>query len=106
MPDLASLSTTLKRALKNSLRQPQGSRLRDRALVWRGYLEALREFELLSDDEHAALADLLPDIPDDPLAEHWQAAGWLDAFRDPEAEAVVETLDLAALARARRAAAG
>lgn len=106
MPDIRSISATLKQAIKNSTRQAQGTRLRDVALVWRGYVEALREFEVLSDDEHAAIAELLPDLPDDPLAEGWKAAGWLDSFSDPEADAAVETLDMAAIAHVRRSAAG
>jgi hypothetical protein len=39
-----------------------GSKQRDVALVWRGYIEALRESNALSDDEHAAVADLLPEF--------------------------------------------
>lgn len=106
MPDIRSISATLKQAIKNSTRQAQGTRLRDLTLVWRGYIEALREFDVLSDDEHAAIAELLPDLPDDPLAEGWKAAGWLDSLSDPEADAAIETLNLADLARVRRSAAG
>lgn len=106
MPDITSITSTLKRAIKNSTRQAQGSRLRHVTLVWRGYIEALREAEVLSDDEHAAIAELLADVPDDPMAEGWKVSGWLASFSDPEADTAVETLDLAAVARARRAAAG
>jgi hypothetical protein len=79
----------------------QGSKQRDVALVWRGYIEALREAEILSDDEHAAIADLLPELPDDPMADGWRAAGWLASFAEPP-DAGVETLDLQTVLNARR----
>lgn len=102
MLDSQSLCPTLKRAVRTSM--AQSSQRRDVTLVWRGYIEALREFKILSDDEHGAIADLLPEMPDDPMADGWKATGWLGSFDeqvDPE-----ETLDLATVARLRRRSAG
>src|SRR5262245_10853107 len=89
MPDTKSLAPTLKRAVENSILHVRGTKLLRVVLVWRGYLEALREFHILSDDEHAAIAELLPQLWNDPLAEGWKESGWLDSFADPEADAVV-----------------
>lgn len=99
MLDTQSLCPTLKRAVRTSL--AQGAPLRDVALVWRGYIEALREFKILSDDEHAAIADLLPDIPADPMADGWKAPGWLASFEQPDPEGV-ETVDVQTVVSARR----
>jgi hypothetical protein len=94
MTGRTSLSQSLKQAIKRSTRQFKGNRLRDAVLVWRGYLEALREFETLSDEEHALLADLLPEGQDDPLDKGWKASGWLASFGDPEADTGGKTLHL------------
>jgi hypothetical protein len=56
MPERWSLFSTLKRAVATSMRRVHGLKQRDAALVWRGHIEALREYEVLSDDEHAAMA--------------------------------------------------
>lgn len=101
MPDGLSLSPTLQQAVKTSLQRAKSSRQRDIALVWRGYIEALREFQVLSDDEHAAIADLLPDIQDDPMGDGWKASGWLASFEQPDPEGV-ETVDMKAMVVARR----
>jgi hypothetical protein len=106
MPDNQSLLPALKRAVRTSIQRLHGSRQRDVALVWRGYIEALRENQILSDDEHAAVADLLPELADDPLAEGWKAAGWLASFAEPPDAGDVETLDLKTVAMVRRSAAG
>lgn len=37
------------------------------ALVWYGYIAALLEWDLISIDHHDELADLLPQIPDNPV---------------------------------------
>jgi hypothetical protein len=79
---MSDLFPALKRAVRISMASVQDSKQRDVALVWRGYIEALRESAALSDDEHAAIADLLPDLPDDPMADGWDASGWLASFAD------------------------
>jgi hypothetical protein len=88
---MSDLFPKLKRSVRLSMACVQDSKQRDIALVWRGYIEALRETAVLSDDEHAAIADdLLPDLQDDPMADGWKEAGWLASFADdPEG---VETL--------------
>lgn len=98
MPDGLSLSPTLKQAVKTSLQRAKGSRQRDIALVWRGYIEALREFQVLSDD--AAIADLLPNVQDDPMADGWKAS-WLASFEQPDPEGM-ETVDMKTVVIARR----
>jgi len=70
------------------------------------YIAALRESNVLSDDEHAAIADLLPELQDDPMADGWKAAGWLASFAAPPDADGVETLDLDTIAIIRRSAAG
>jgi hypothetical protein len=105
MPDSQSLFPALKRAVRTSMTAAHGSKQRDVALVWRGYIEALREAEILSDDEHAAVADLLPELEDDPMADGWKAAGWLASFAEPPNAEGVETLDLETVAIIRRSAA-
>lgn len=37
------------------------------ALVWDGYLAALIEWGLITVNEHAELAEMLPEIPDNPV---------------------------------------
>jgi hypothetical protein len=87
---MSDLVPALKRAVRISMARVEDSKRRDVALVWRGYIEALREAAALSDDEHAAIADLLPDLPDDPMADGWKEDGWLASVADnPEG---VETL--------------
>jgi len=106
MSDSQSLLPSLKRAVRLSLQRAHCSKQHDVALVWRGYIEGLRENAVLSDDEHAAIADLLPELSDDPLAEGWKAAGWLASFAEPPDAEGVETLDLKTVAMVRRSAAG
>jgi hypothetical protein len=52
MPDSQSLIPALKRAVRTSIGHLHGSKQRDVALVWRGYIEALREADILSDDKY------------------------------------------------------
>ena len=37
------------------------------AIAWDGYIAALLEWDLLTPAEHSRLADLLPQIPDNPV---------------------------------------
>src|SRR5271163_673741 len=67
-----------------------------------GVHRALREANVLSDDEHAAIADLLPDLQDDPMTDGWQAAGWLASFAEPPGAEDIETLDLKTVFIVRR----
>jgi hypothetical protein len=50
MLDSQTLFPALKRAVRTSMAEVQGAKQRDVVLIWKGYIEALREFEILCTD--------------------------------------------------------
>jgi hypothetical protein len=71
---------TVRYGLEVSLRHAKGQAQRDRVLVWEGYLEALRENELLSEEAYSSLHELLPKVADNPLPRGLK--GWADSWDD------------------------
>lgn len=73
---------TVRYGLEVSLRHAGGERRRDLVLVWEGYLEGLREYELLSEEAYSSLHALLPEVEDNLVPRSGFCTGWADSWDD------------------------
>lgn len=73
---------TVRYGLEVSMRFATGQRQRALVLVWEGYLEGLREFELLSEEAYSSLHELLPKVADNPMPRGVFSSGWADSWDD------------------------
>jgi hypothetical protein len=80
--DDPGMISTVRYGLEVSLCHASGQQQRDLVLVWEGYLEGLREYELLSEDAYSSLHALLPKVPDNPVPRGLFCKGWADSWDD------------------------
>jgi hypothetical protein len=80
MPGRPQDLVVLQHCIENSIRRHHGAMPRDVTLVWEGYLAALSDQELLSEEEYDQARVLLPKLPDNPTDGIFTT--WLDRWDD------------------------